>query len=398
MAGLRAMMSALAYGAPRARAWPARALTFAAVLSACALLDEAARADQPGAVLPRIRMPGAPVPANGAIVFESLDATAPLIDVTSSEGVVVFGSVHQVGALPFGGLIFAWVPEAPLEPGTYSVSKNHQYDSSLASLEEIEVIAPIDAEPPALISEPSASEVSTRSEWFCCRDPIRNDLRPCTVVEQVSVIHVEGGLSSTAPASKLNQYLFRYEATLGSGVSTVTDRFMPIDQLPPVIFESEADRYCFVLKALNVATFEEHTYTELPRCTDRGKLHVGPTQFEPDPVVLDPALCPFPQLGLRSAWCVANEASCAQDRGESCQQYEHVCHDGPLPQRWVDMGLPERIAIADTEPADRSREAPLCSVHAPLASKLRAPAGWLALLALLVVARSRRSERVARPR
>src|SRR5690349_11968261 len=117
MAGTRAMKSALAHGAPQARAWSARALTFAIVLIACVLLGEGARADQRSAMLPRIRMPGAPVPANGAIVLESLDATAPLIDVTSMGGFAVSGSVHEVGALPFGGLIFAWVPEAPLEPG-----------------------------------------------------------------------------------------------------------------------------------------------------------------------------------------------------------------------------------------------------------------------------------------
>jgi hypothetical protein len=222
-------------------------------------------------------------------------------------------------------------------------------------------------------------------------DPISEDLRPCTVVEQNSVIHVEGGLSSTEPASKLNQYLFRYEAAIGSGLVTVTNRFMPIDQLPPVIFESEADQYCFVLKVLNVATLEEHAYGELPSCAERGTLHVGPTRFAPDPQVLDPGLCPFPPRELRSAWCISNELACEAEPGERCAQYRHVCHDGPLPQRWVDMGLPGRIVFSDSTPTDQSESDALCSVRPPGRAKLRSTTGALALIALLWLARSRRA-------
>lgn len=392
MAGSDAMKAALAGGAQRKRAVHGRALACTVALVTWSLLGSSARADSISAqtMLPRIRMPGAPVPANGAIVLESLDSIAPLIEVSSSDGVFVPGTAREVGALRFGGLIFAWVPDAPFQPGKYSVNKLHPYDSSLAALEEIEVIEPISPEPLALISVPSASEVSTRSESYCCMDPISEDLNPCTVVEQNSVIHVEGGLSSAEPASKLNQYLFRYEAARGSGLHTVTDRFMPIDQLPPVIFESEADEYCFVLKALNVATLEEHAYGDLPGCAERGRLHVGPTRFEPDPLVLDPGLCPFPPRELRSAWCVSNERACEGASGESCAQYRHVCHDGPLPQRWVDMGLPGRIVFSDPAHADQSERDTLCSVRAPGHAKLGVTPGWLALVALLWLARSRR--------
>lgn len=391
MAGSDAMKAALAGGAQRERVVHGRALACTVVLVACSLLASAARADAvaPQTMLPRIRMPGAPIPANGAIVLESLDSVAPLVEV-SSEGAVVLGTAHEVGALRFGGLIFAWAPVEPFEPGTYSVKIVHPYDSSLFAHHDIEVIEPIGAEPPALISVPSASEVSTRSESYCCNDPISGDRHPCTVVEQSSVIHVEGGLSSTEPASKLNQYLFRYLAAPGSGLYTVTDRFMPIDQLPPVIFESEADQYCFVLKVLNVATLEEHAYGELPSCAERGKLHVGPTRFEPDPQVLDPGLCPFPPRELRSEWCISNERVCEAEPGESCAQYRHVCHDGPLPQRWVDMGLPGRIVFSDTALADQSEPAALCSVRVPGRTTRGGTAGGLALVALLWLARSRR--------
>jgi hypothetical protein len=145
---------------------------------------------------------------------------------------------------------------------------------------------------------------------------------------------------------------------------------------------------------LNVATLEEHVFDELPSCTERGRLHVGPTQFEPDLVVLDPGLCPFPQRELRSAWCVFNEAACEVERGEHCAQYEHVCHDGPLPERWVRMGLPGRIKFTDTVLANQSEPKSLCSVLAPRRAPLGLSSLWLALIALLAVVRSRRSERV----
>jgi hypothetical protein len=392
MAGSDAMKAAPAGGAQRERGAHGHVLVCIVVLVAWALFGSSVRADAitPRSMLPRIRMPGAPIPANGAIVLESLDSIAPLIEVTSSEGVFVPGAAHEVGALRFGGLIFAWVPDEPFQPGTYTVTKRHPYDSSLFAPEDIEVIEPASAEPPLMNSVPSASEVSTRSESYCCMDPISEDRRPCTVVEQSSVIHVEGGLSSAEPASKLNQYLFRYEAAHGSGLFTVTKRFMPIDQLPPVIFESEADQYCFVLKVLNVATLEEHEYPELPSCAERGTLHVGPTRFAPDPQVLDPGLCPFPPRELRSAWCISNERACEAEPGERCAQYEHVCRNGPLPQRWVQMGLPGRIVFSDQALTDQSEADALCSVRAPGRTKLGGEGGWLALVALLGLCRRAR--------
>jgi hypothetical protein len=301
--------------------------------SARAIPSEVSVTAQPGeGALQRVRMPGVPIPANGAILIESIDGSWPEVEVLDSDGSPVAGSQQVVGELANRTTIFAWLPEQTFLPGAYSVTTIHPFDSPLAQLDEIVVIEAFDDAPPEIMSAPSASEITGDFETVCCQTPVDDLARECAVVRQTSILQVDGGLSSSAPAAKLNQFLFRYTVRTGIGTATVSP--MPLEALQPIRFVNDADAYCFALIAVNVATMERHTYDDLPSCADRGELFLGTVELEPTAAFFDPQKCPFPPPPYQPEWCEINEGVCEAGAAAHCEQYEYICNDGPRPERW----------------------------------------------------------------
>jgi hypothetical protein len=353
--------------------------------SARALPAEVSVAAQPGeGALQRVRMPGVPIPANGAILIESVDGANPVVEVLDSAGSPVAGSHQIVGELVNRTTIFAWLPEQTFLPGAYSVTTIHPIDSSLAQLDEIQVIDAFDDAPPALMSAPSASEITADFESVCCQTPVDNLARECAVIRQTSIIQVDGGLSSSAPAAKLNQFLFRYTPRIGVG--TDTDSPMPLEALSPISFVNDADEYCFNLIAVNVATLEQHTYSDLPSCAERGELFSGTVDVEPSPTFFDPRTCPFPPPPYQDEWCEINQDVCEAGVTSHCEQYEYICNDGPRPERWSMPEVP-RVDVSSGPDAgdgpvsvrnDSSGRDSSCSTAAIGGEPRSAPPAWLA--------------------
>lgn len=387
----RAWFAWLALGLALLRRRRMHGIGISAGLGAWLALATAAQADpiglpvaaQPGeGSLLRVRMPGVPIPANGAILIESIDGADPDIEVLDSDGSLVPGTHQSVGELANKTTIYAWLPEQPFQPGAYSVKIVHPFDSTLAQLDEIQVVEAFDDTPPAIMSAPSASEITGDYQTLCCQTPVDNLARECAVVRQTSIIQVDGGLSSSAPAAKLNQFLFRYAVRTGLGTATVSP--MPLEALQPISFVNDADEYCFDLIAVNVATLEQHTYSELASCADRGELFLGTADVEPPPTFFDPRTCPFPPPPYQAKWCEINQDVCETGAASHCEQYEYICNDGPRPEHWSmpDAGTLPRIDLLPDPDSKADAVHPTadhsgCSVATSGRKAPRATLAWL---------------------
>ena len=353
--------------------------------SAGALPADLPDASQPGqGSALRVRMPGVPIPANGAILIESIDGANPEIEVRDSDGALVVGSHRSVGELANKTTIYAWLPEQPFQLGAHSVTIVHPFDSSLAQLDEIQVVEAFDDAPPEIMSAPSASETTGDYEMVCCQTPVDDLARECAVVRQTSIIQVDGGLSSSAPAAKLNQFLFRYAVRTGFGTATVSP--MPLEALQPISFVNDANEYCFDLIAVNVATLEQHTYGELASCAERGELSLGTADVEPPPAFFDPRTCPFPPPPFQAKWCEINQDVCETGAVSHCEQYEYICNDGPRPEHWSmpDAGTLPRIDLLPNPGSKNDAVHPTvdhsgCNVATGGRKAPRAALAWLAL-------------------
>lgn len=367
---------------------------FAAALSAWGSLATVASADvvgisvaaQPGegvVQLARVRMPGVPIPANGAILIEGVGSNLPELEVLDRDGSPIPGTHRSVGEVVDGRTLYAWLPEHPLQPGPVSVTLFDPFDSSLAQLEELQVIEAIDDALPEIMSAPSASELTGNYERVCCQVPVANLARECAIIRQTTVIQVDGGLWSSDPATKLNQYLFRYSPHTGIGTASIRPR--PLETLAPIRFVNAADEYCFELTALNVATLEERVYRDLPSCAARGELSLGTVDVEPQAAFFSPQSCPFPLPEFEAQWCEINQDVCEAGMTDHCEQYAYICDDGPRPERWSvpDAGTMPRIDLPPRSDASDATASELddsgCSATALGSKRPRGSLAWLML-------------------
>jgi len=349
-------------------------------LALCAFAAQRAAAQ----TLPHVRTPRVAIPANGAIVIESPDGTEPLLEVYAASGALVEGSQRRVGALSDLGGVYAWVPHEPFLPGAHLVYQTHRQHAQLQRTDMLTVIEPHDGTPPRVTSEPSASTMLVPGAQACCMTPAAERIERCVFVSSLASVQVTAGLSSMDPASKLNQFLFRFEPASSSASSTASSfgpsDFEPFENAGPLTFDQEVDEFCFVLRALNVVTLEEHVYSDVPSCVARGDLPVGEVPAEPPTTFYDLRRCLVPPEGFEPQWCTANAWACEMGMKEDCELHQHVCDNGPLPGRW-------KLQSLGLAPQEREESCAVAVVGA--APRRRGWAVWLGL-GLVVLAGRRR--------
>jgi hypothetical protein len=332
--------------------------------------------------------PRAPIPANGAILISSGDGSRPTVFVTDPLGAPVAGASTPLSTTEEAAF-FAWNAMAELGLGMHRVELKHGHDPSLNATFEVEIVAAADRTIPTITSEPSVSSFMRATARACCTTPIQDVTDHCALSEQHMFARVDPGLSSMATVSELNQFLFTVRAENLALADITFSPFQPFGSSHAVDFESAADTYCIVVQALDIATFEMHTYPELARCVAAGSVHAGPAPTPLAPGFLADEACLQPPVGHKEEWCAANAANCADGVTERCKLYRYACEEGPLPNSWRAGAAahPERdIPLRGPDLAAGER----CSVLAPGS---RGNSGMLVQLALLalIVCRGRRS-------
>jgi len=292
---------------------------------------------------PRVLSPGAPIPANGGILIESIDGVAVTAAVTSPTGTRVEGTTTLL-SMP-DAAYFAWAPAAELGLGEYWVELRNESGSSLDSTSSVEIAAAADRAKPMLAISPSVSTLTAPSERACCLTLSQDGLDHCALTEQQTFAQVDLGLSSTETVSKLNQFLFRVRVAEGNAPPNAPAAFRPFGASAALNFEAAADEYCLEVDALDIVTLEEHRYPDLDHCVAGSSVRVGTTPVELDDEFLAGDLCVRPPVGHEERWCEVNAGACANGRTQKCAQLQDTCEDEPRP----DAAAPEADAGLDDE-------------------------------------------------
>jgi len=333
-----------------------------------------------------LRMPGANIPANGAILLEGASTLFPEnLEVRDEAGELLEGAATRVG-VGKGTVLFAWLPTQPFVPGSVlSILQTRAWDGAWVDVGQIEIIADIDGEPPAVLSEPSANGVTITSTTLCCRTPAEQITDRCIMNKFQVVLDLDAGLSSTASAAQLNQYLFAIALAGSSEATPANTTFMPLDAVTSLRLVEPKDEYCFELDAFNIATYEIHRYRELGACVARGEIEVGVRVVEPGPIFFDLEHCPKAPPDYETPWCEANADACDEGSTDDCELLDYNCNDGPLPLRWQVRSPDDRVVVEET-----TKSAEGCHVLAS-SSHPRAGAPWLLLALAYLARRSKRA-------
>jgi hypothetical protein len=277
---------------------------------------------------------GAGIPVGGAILLTGAGSTtAPIVEVADQEtpNTTLGGTTRQFESSQY----WIWVPSQPFVEGkTYQVRLSAPDVGFFGVTDSFEVVPAITLSQPVLVAEPSASSVAETNNVACCRSFFGSGVleqSSCFPNEQRRTIMVNPGLSTPNPAVLLGQFLFRIHP--GDEVTALTQP----TQWPtsvPVMFNEQADEYCFNVEAIELVSGTMHGYPDLERCAEHGALpEIGVVEIEAGASELDREICHAPPLAYEQQWCDLNEDPCADDGTESgCGLYGYVCRDEALPQ------------------------------------------------------------------
>jgi len=326
---------------------------------------------------PRLRGRPARMPADGALLIECGQSLPLVVTVVDAGGLMIEGVVRRVGDLQPAGFeatyTFAWLPSSRPAVGVYEATMLDPRGQDFSNVQRFEVIEPFERGLPPIASEPSATWSSWASTVESCTTresrPIPSTQFP---TEYFDTVELDAGLSSTASAAQLDQFLFRLRHVEGASED---GGFVPFEEVETTSFVKPANEYCVRVEALNIVTLEAQTY-DFVTCAPGIDQHLGIRDVEPTPLALAMDTCVVPPLRFKDQWCTVNAGAC-DTSAEACEHYTFVC--GDVEQ---DAGLLER--------ASKARASSGCSVGAP-AKKLR----WLMPLstafALFAVLRRRRT-------
>jgi hypothetical protein len=333
------------------------------------------------------------IPSNGALPL-GVHAEKPSV-IVWSDGYVrkLPGEVRNVAGY------WAWVPSEPLEQGTLQVSLTLFGFNGAVSTEvgyPIEVVRPYVRKAPGLVSEPSASLHSTPLESVCCVtwDGTQPVPTVCNAISYQDRVLLGPGLISADPDIALRQHAFAVYRALPEERQLVGVGLW--QEWPEIIFEDQADEYCFEIEATDFSTGRTYQYRNLtPRCAEHGTL---PDLERHDTDLTDDALdrfqCEIPPRGYEERWCALNDDACQKSpEAAGCRFDDFVCHGGQLPTASGAAGFSagnaapfaageDQVIVVGSEPPD-------CGVAR--GRKPSSPLGFFALLALSLAMRSRRS-------
>ena len=342
------------------RSWQALlALALVLASGAPALADE-----------PVVLSPGAPIPANGAILIESRDGSPVIAAVFDATGAKVEGTTTllnmQVPAY------FTWLPASgELDVGRYWVELRNEGGTAVGGSSQVEVVAAVERTKPVLTVSPTVSTFTATSARACCLTLLVDGLDHCALTEQQTFAQVDPGFSSTETVATLNQFLFRVRAAEGSVEPALPPVFLPFVADAALRFEVAADEYCLEVDALDIATMEEHSYPDLDHCVDGSGVTVGTTPIELDDTFLASQMCIRPPVGREERWCEVNGDVCDDGMSLKCTQFQDSCLDRPSPDAGseADADAPEPEPDAAL-PAPRNRSSSDdCNVSTPGARK-----------------------------
>lgn len=355
--------------------------------------------------------PELPIPQNGAFLiwFELLGDPVgrepmPIVQVAQSDGersTTFGGQLHHVA-----GVYYAWLPNAPLELGTYVIGVAHP--EAGPRTEQVQVVAATDLEPAAFTIQSRMVrdfEVSRYVSCFESLDPEFVDEFTWPLLEvarlnmQTSVLPDESGAHS--------QFLFR----VVRGRFDFTPFSAIVDTVSTGPFVAEEGERCAHVEVLNVMT------SEVRALRDTCATYRGDTSTEERLITDSPALsrynCQRAPEGFEGEWCAANVQCIELWRTpelidvNNCRDYFEQCPDAVQPDAGTpDAGTPDAGQPWNGKPmvireADAGEDAPShpagddgagCAV----APRGRASRGWLVTLFALSLCAARLRRRYCR--
>jgi hypothetical protein len=352
-------------------------------------------------------VPIKPIPINGVLPL-GVFRRAPVVRVSSRDAQrTISGTVREVAGY------WAWFPSEPLELGTVQVALE-LFDSDGISSQDlgysIQVVAPYMRRAPGLVSEPSASLLSTPIESACCSGWNGFELTTtfCSAVSYQDRVLFGPGLISPDPDVALRQHVFAIYRALPDAERKLLS-ISQWQQWGELIFDEQADEYCFEIEATDFSTGELYRYRNLtPSCAEHGSLpDLARHDAELTDDSLDRFLCEVPPPRYEERWCELNEAECLAAPGaQGCERSGYVCRGESLPEPELGgagvsaetdgvagmgsalelpMGDSEQVIVVGSEPAD-------CSAASSPARARATPLAWLALLGLPRLMRRRRAQ------
>jgi hypothetical protein len=305
---------------------------------------------------PKVLSPGAPIPANGGILIETISGSTVQASVAAPGGVRIEGTTALLSRSE--ATYFAWTPTDGIGVGTYRVDLITD-GAMFMSAFTIEITEAAERVKPEIAWSPSISALTESSAEVCC-EVINLDLSvPCVLSEQRMLAVIDAGLSSTETVATLNQFVYGVRMTGGASAGASFVSFRPFGARALLRVEQAADEYCIQPFALDIVTRQEHGYPELERCVASSSLRFGSVAMDIEDEFFANERCEQPPVGHEERWCEVNAGACEQGVSDRCALFRYACEDGPRPSREVaDAGPVED----DAAPVSPSGE---CSASAP---------------------------------
>lgn len=273
---------------------------------------------------------GSGIPANGALLLEGPYDQVPTVLVRElSTNTFFTGTVEPIEGAPY----WVWRPDDPLPVGAVCEVEIAS-DATGSSWADIDVVAAIELEQPAIVTAPAASLISVAAERACCRTQFTagyglEATSQCFTIGNESSVHVDPGVLTMSGQAQANQYLFRFSTGPDARPVYSTGSF---NRLVLPVYREQADEYCFEVAAIELPTLRELAYDDVDTCAEHGTLaDLGPSPVEPSAFELSRAICHAPPIGYEEPWCEVNEDCEEGDSTSGCRLYPHVCEGEALP-------------------------------------------------------------------